>query len=102
IMSESSRSLAKTYSDISDSQMASWKRQQADKDAGHRAFTNSILEVHDYKSRDGDSIQLSNHYDRVFQDPLGNVILTNDVNYDPTGDTSLRTNDWQQLGRIGR
>ena len=102
IMQNSGREIARINSEISDSQMASWKRQQADRDAGHRAYTNSVLEVHDFKSRDGDSIQLSNAYDRVFQDPLGNVILTNDASYDPTTDMGLKTNDWQQLQRLGR
>ncbi|MCB9892213.1 MAG: hypothetical protein H6833_11235 [Planctomycetes bacterium] len=102
IMQNSSREVARINSEITDSQMASWKRQQADRDAGHRAYTNSILEVNDFKSRDGDSIQLSNAYDRVFQDPLGNVILTNDASYDPTTDMGLKTNDWQQLQQLGR
>lgn len=102
IIGENSRRIAQTNSEISDMQMASWRRQQAESDAGHRAFVNGIHEVHDYKSRDGFSLSLSHNYDRVFQDALGNVILTNDTSYDPTADTNLKTNDWKPLERIGR
>lgn len=101
-MRQMSQQIAKTNSDISDSQMASWRRQQAMKDEGHRKSVNGALEVHDYKSRDGYSIGLDHSYDRAFQDSLGNIILTNDVGFDPTTDPNLKTNDWKQLERLGR
>ncbi len=99
IMAESARQIAQTNSDISDSQMASWRRQQSMRDGGHKRTINGIAEVHDYRTRDGLTVPLDHGYDRVFEDRLGNIILTNDTNFDPSTDPSMRTNDWVQLRR---
>ncbi len=93
---ERAKLIAKTNSEISDSQMKSWWKQQASSDSIQRASINGIAEVHDYTSRDGVPISLDNSYDRVFQDSLGNLILTNDTNTDPT----VSDSNWQRLQRI--
>lgn len=99
IMAESAQRIARTNNEISDSQMASWRRQQSMRDGGHKRTINGIAEVHDYRTRDGLTVPLDHGYDRVFEDRLGNIILTNDANFDPSTDPSMRTNDWVQLRR---
>ena len=48
--------------------MSAWREQQASNDGTHRAAVNSILEVHDWQTRDGRSIAIDHRFDRVFQD----------------------------------
>ena len=94
------RIIAQTNSEISDMQMASWRKQQATRDRIQKATVNSILEVHDYKTRGGSPIALDHSYGRVFEDAQGNVIMTNDANYDPSTDPRLKSSDWKKLERI--
>lgn len=98
-MGKRSQIAAQTSSQLSDMQMASWRKQQESSDRMHRATVNSIVGVEDYRTTDGNAIALDNRFDRVFQDGIGNVILTNDVSYDPNADRNL-TGDWAQLQRL--
>lgn len=79
---------------IADMRMASWQKVQAAIGRAHRAIVDPILEVRDKRTRERRTIPIEHPHDRVFEDPLGNRILTNDKSYDPTGDTRLRTRDW--------
>lgn len=97
---ERARLIAKTNSQISEMQMASWRKQQAARERIQKATVNSIHEVHDYTSRSGAQIPINHSYSRVFEDPLGNLIMTNDPSYDPRTDPKLETSNWQQLQRI--
>src|SRR5690606_17685672 len=90
-IAERGRAIARTNAEIADTRLATWREQQASQDRVHRATIESILEVHDWRGRDGSAIAVPHTYDHVFQDGLGNLILSDDPNYDPTADTSLRT-----------
>jgi|ETNmetMinimDraft_15_1059895.scaffolds.fasta_scaffold109491_2 hypothetical protein len=79
--------------------MRQWRSDQASNDRVQKATVNSTLDVHDYQSRDGHEIQLDNSYDRVFQDVGGNLIMTNDLSYNPSTDPKL-TGDWARLRRV--
>jgi hypothetical protein len=98
-MARRSEIMAQTNAELSDQQMASWRQRQESGDALHRATVNSIVGVHDYRTPDGGSIAADNGYDRVFQDKLGNVVMTNDPSYDPNADPNSAGN-WSQLQRI--
>lgn len=97
IMRESSRQIAKSISDVSDSQMASWRRQQAMKDEGHRKAVNGISEVHDYQSRDGHSFALDHSYKHVFEHKSGRILMTND---EFLADKAERGGDFDRMKRI--
>lgn len=99
IMAASSRKIAQTYSDISDSQMASWRKQQAMRDEGQARAVDGIGEVHQYRTRDGSTMPFDHGYNRVFEDRQGNVILTNDANFNPATDPRTKSNDWVRLKR---
>lgn len=96
-MRASSRRIAKTYSDLSDSQMASWRRQQAMKDEGHKKSVNGIADVHDYQSRDGYSFALDHSYDHVLEHKDGRIFMTNDVSL---ADDMARGGDYDRMKRI--
>ena len=98
-MGRRSQIQAANNAQLSDMQMASWREQQASSDRLHRATINSIVGVEDYKTPGGSSIAVDNNYDRVFQDRLGNVIMTNDPGYDPSADQNV-TGSWSKLERI--
>lgn len=87
---------------ISEQQMIGWKRQQESNARQGRAAINSILDVHEYRSADGFTIAIDHKWDRVYQDALGNTIMTNDPSYDPRQDSSLKHQDWTQLPRADR
>ncbi len=98
--SERARLIAKNNATISDSQYASWKKQQASRDRIQKSTINSILDVKDYKLPGGGTISIDSGYDRVFRDSLGNMVLTNNPSYEIGLDKSLTTTDWSQLSRL--
>ncbi|MGE3881292.1 MAG: hypothetical protein AB7I19_19690, partial [Planctomycetota bacterium] len=86
--------------EISDMNMAAWRSQQDSMDRVHRARIDAIGERQDFRSADGDTHTVTNHFDRAFKDPKGSIILTNDPNYRPAADSSVNRVDWEEMRRI--
>lgn len=91
--------LAKTRAEISDIQMQGWRSRQDSQDRMHKATIDSIRGTHDFRGGDGTNYVVSNQFERAFVDPGGRVILTNDVNYQPSGDQAVNRFQWQELQR---
>ncbi|MCB9882660.1 MAG: hypothetical protein H6832_12515 [Planctomycetes bacterium] len=100
MLRKSREEISRIHQEISDIQMKSWRKDQADRDRVFTAMCNSIRSVEDYKTQDGDTVSIDNSYDRVFRTVDGRVIATNDPSYDPNQDTTVNHLDWSQLERI--
>lgn len=92
--------LARSRAELSDIQMKTWRDQQASQDRVQRATIDSIRGAHDFRAADGEVHTVTNHYDRAFVNPNGNLILTNDPNYRPQGDASVNQVTWDEMQRI--
>lgn len=83
-LEERGRIMSKTYSDLSDASMKSWRERDAASDRGQRATSEWIRDVETY---DADTptgqIELPTGYDRAFQMNDGSFVVTNDAFYDP-------------------
>jgi hypothetical protein len=97
-MGEFARSQARQNSELSDAQMAAWRDRQASQDRIHKQTIHGIREVNEWNSANGGTLTVDMNYQRVFEDPLGNVVMTNDPSYDPGTDPSL-TGSWTELNR---
>jgi hypothetical protein len=63
------------------------------------AWSDTILDVQNYKDVNGESVQLSGGYSHVFSNRNGEYILTNDSSYDPAVATGSR---WEPISAIPR
>ena len=97
IIRRSGEQIAKNNREISDMQMRSWRSRQDFEDRVHKAVTKSIR---DWRATDGSSIAVDHAFGQVFQDPSGNLILTNDPSYDPRRDHHVNSCEWDRLNRI--
>jgi hypothetical protein len=70
------RQSGQRQSDANDAQMASWRRQQAMQDRGHKMLVNSIGEVEDYAVPGGGTVNLPSFYDHVYQTKQGDYLLS--------------------------
>jgi hypothetical protein len=86
------RRRGKTYSSITDSQYASWKRDQAAKDKAQSDYLDVINERTDYQDIDGNIVNAPIHYNHVYSNGEGGYILTNDP-FDKPND------NWKELDR---
>lgn len=75
----------KMYDQISNDQLAAWKRSDAHDSEIQRQRIQGIQEVQDYRDRDGSAVELPFHHKYVFSDGEGNYVLTNDYNTKPGG-----------------
>lgn len=76
---------AKYNQQLSENELADWKRKNAADDEAHRQRLNAIAETHDYADRDGTRVNVPIHYKSVYGDGQGNYVLTN-TSYDPGGE----------------
>lgn len=63
------------------------------------AWSDTTLDVQDYKDSNGDTVQLSGGYNHVFSNGNGDYIQTNDPSYDPAVATGKA---WQPITAIPR
>ena len=86
-----SNTIAKTYSDISDMSMDSWRKRNAMSDTGQRETIEWVRGVETYNAdTPTGQVELPTGYDRAFQMNDGTFVVTNDQFFDPM--------DGQQLG----
>lgn len=85
---------------LSDQQMASWRDRQDSLDRMHKATVDTLAERQDFRSAEGKTYTLTNHYDRAFRTSNGGMIITNDVNFRPEADPALRQVQWEELKRV--
>ncbi len=91
---------AKTRTELSDAQMASWRSQQDSYDRVQKARIDALGERQDFRSTDGNTWTVTNHYDRAFKNADDSIILTNDPNYRPAGDARVNQKTWEEMRRI--
>ena len=94
-MGEMARKTSETLGEISDIQMAGWRKREQIKDNMQRATVNGIHDVNEWASPSGQSFNVSTQYSRVFEDRGGNLIMTSDPSFQPNA-------DWRALGQTGR
>lgn len=77
----------------------SWKTRQAAGDEGHRQFIKAIHETDDFAVPHSNDppVQLPMHYSHVWQSENGDIVLSNDANYNP-GIGSTKT--WKEMERV--
>ncbi|MEZ5963947.1 MAG: hypothetical protein R3F56_08900 [Planctomycetota bacterium] len=92
--------LAATRNEISDIQMRGWRDRQDSQDRVHKATIDSIRGTNDFRAADGTTFVVSNQFERAFADPGGRVLLTNDVNYQPSADGALNSFQWEEMRRV--
>lgn len=63
------------------------------------AWSDTVLDVQDYKDANGETVQLSGGYNHVFSNRNGEYIQTNDPSYDPAVATG---GNWQAITAIPR
>jgi len=83
------RKRGETYSQISDTQHAAWKKTVASSDNQQNDRINSIYEVSDFKDTDGLGVKLPIHYDNYYSDGKGSYLMTNNA--------SNPGSDWSKL-----
>ena len=83
------RKRGETYSQISDTQHAAWKKTVASGDSQQNDRINSIYEVSDFKDTDGLGVKLPIHYDNYYSDGKGSYLMTNNA--------SNPGSDWSKL-----
>jgi hypothetical protein len=74
------RKAGETYSQMSEDQMASWRRSQASSDESQRKSINAINSTEDYRLPDGGSVKLPGLYENVYKPTTGGdewYLLTN-------------------------
>jgi|GEM_PF-1246902 len=84
-----SNNTAKTYSDILDSNMASWNKIQGMKDAGQSKLVDATLERTPWQTTYGETVYMPQQYQRVIQLPNDVFAGTNDNFFNPMNGTSL-------------
>ncbi len=86
-----SKIMSNTYSDISDSSMASWRKRNAMSDTGQRETSEMIREVETYGANTSSGqIDLPFGYDNAWQMPDDTFIVTNDAFFEPADGTRLK------------
>jgi len=69
---------ARQYNQISDAQMAAWRKEMKAGDAAQHEFVNNYLyERDDYQDTNGSIVNLPMHYSHVFSNGSGGYVLTN-------------------------
>ena len=92
---ELSRYISQVNNEISDIITKSYEDRQRTMDRVHDNFDNMIRGVEKYESPFHNyPVEAPNDYDRVFTNPLGEIIFTNDVSFDPG---TVSNQDWREL-----
>jgi hypothetical protein len=92
---ELSRYISRVNDEISDIIRSSYENTQRTMDRCHDKFSNYIRGVEKYENPFKDyPLEVPSGYDRVFTNPLGEVILTNDHLFDPG---TVSNQDWREL-----
>ena len=82
--------ISKTYSDISDSSMISWRKRNAMTDTGQREASEMIRGVETYGADTSTGqIELPFGYDHAWQMPDETFVVTNDAFFEPADGTRL-------------
>lgn len=84
---EALRASSQANSSIGDMLYDSWKRRQNMQDAAHSNAVNGIWEVQPWESASGDTVLLNQNYDHAWELGNGNIVLTNDANFNPMQST---------------
>jgi len=97
------RNHVETWSDISESSMASWRRREAMRDAGHAQSVDGILERERLVSPfDGQQLEVDAGYKYYYTNAFGEVIGTNDEFFNPEQDPSLNNQEWHRANMGNR
>lgn len=83
---------AQAYDQISDANMAAWKKSQAASDGQQNERINRIYEVEDFRDTDGLAVKLPSHYENYYSDGKGGYLLTSSAER-PGG-------EWTRLSRL--
>jgi len=90
------RNHVETWNDISDSSMASWRRQNDMRDAGQAKAVDGILERERLVSPfDGKELDVNAGYKYYYTNTFGEVIGSNDEFFNPERDPNLNNQEWR-------
>lgn len=93
-----SRILADSHRDIMKIITDGYNERQAIQDKTHEKFINTIREVENYTTPDGEStVQLPSYYEHVYTNGNGEYILTNDALYNPNTDSTVNSSNWDAM-----
>lgn len=84
-------------SEINDIIHKGWKNREAIRDNTHRKVINTIRGTEDFTSSHGTITQLPNTHNHVFTNGAGEVIMTNNANYNPNSDPNVTSTNWEQM-----
>ena len=91
------RNHVETWNDISDSSMASWRRQNDMRDAGQARAVDGILERERLVSPfDGKELDVDAGYKYYYTNTFGEVIGSNDEFFDPQRNPNLNNQEWRR------
>ena len=74
----------------------SWRANQASSDKMFQKTINNINEVSTYRDESGNTYEVDGYHNQVYSNGNGEVITTDDYNYNPNSDTNVDGN-WEQL-----
>ena len=83
--------------DVLDISFNGWKKRNAISDAGQSNYVNSIHEQTTYNTPYNGTVNLPSYYQNVYTDPLGNVVMHNDANYNIHTDPAFSNHNFQQI-----
>ncbi|MDZ7693686.1 MAG: hypothetical protein U5K69_21635 [Balneolaceae bacterium] len=91
------RNHVETWNDINESSMASWRRQEAMRDAGQARNVDGILERERFVNPfDGKQLEVEAGYKYYYTNAFGEVIGSNDEFFNPERDPSLNHQEWRR------
>jgi hypothetical protein len=89
IIAKSNEDLRRIHGEIYDNKTAA--REKANRD-----FIDTITDIDRFTASDGTKLALPNHYEHYFRNERGEIVVSNDPNFDPRPGSTLT---WEQLER---
>lgn len=95
-----SRQVYEANRELSDSQMASWRKRQESSDRLQRRGVDAIWEVERFKRRDGLDLSVGHRFAQVFEASDGSLVAVEGETWTPMDDPAFSQKDWKRLGKV--
>lgn len=83
--------------DVLDISFNGWKKRNEMNSTGQSLAVNGIHEQTTYSTPYNGTVNLPSYYQNVYTDPLGNVVMHHDANYDIHTDPAFSNHNWQRI-----
>lgn len=80
-----------------DAQHNNWRANQASSDRMHQKAINNIREVSTYQDNFGNTYEVDGYHNQVYSNGNGEIITTDDYNYNPNRDNNVNGTNWEQM-----